>query len=174
VKRLTITMTISSLLLILMAATFLTGCSKKKESTTGVVVRYGYQPADATLVNAKEKGFFEEEFTKDGITFEFSKFASGPPMITALTAGSLDFGQVGDQPAIAARGNNVDIKAIFSYAEVLRIVFSRSDLSLAILPDDIAWVEKTADFMYKQNLTETKVNVGDLIDTSYLKAAGIQ
>jgi len=334
-KRKTVTMknVASLLLLILLTAVFMTGCSKKKESNAGqtnagLVVRFGYQPGQATITVAKEKGFFKEEFEKDGITFEFSKFVSGPPLITALTAGSLDLGEVGDQPAIAARGNNVDIKAIASYRkgeellglialknsgiktisdikgkkigftvgsvghhllytylesagldpddiqkinlnpgdiisslvsgnidaaatwepnitittsqgitdliatgkgykreisfviadnaflqkhpditvrilkvldrakvwinenqeealktigadagmdpEVLRPVLIKADLNMTILPDDIVWVEKTADFMYKQNLTETKVNVGDLIDTGYLKAAGIQ
>jgi sulfonate transport system substrate-binding protein len=306
----------------------LSGCSKKKEAAAGLVVRFGYQPGQATITIAKEKGFIIEEFAKDGITFEFSGFVSGPPLITALTAGSLDLGQVGDQPAIAARANDVDIKAIACYekatetqglvaaknsgikkisdikgrkigftvgstthhllyaylesiglapddiqrvnlgpgdvvaslvsgnidaavtwepylsmttaqgvtdliataegykrsvnfviadnaflqkhpditvrilnvldrakdwikenmeeaikiaaahagidAEVLRPTFLKADLSLTMLPEDIAWVERTEDFMYKQNLTEIKVNVGDLIDTSYWKKAGIQ
>jgi len=327
-KIVTMKVTISLLLLILMTTAFLTGCSKKKETTAGLVVRFGYQPGQGTLTIAKEKGFFKEEFAKDDITFEFSKFVSGPPLITALTAGSLDFGQVGDLPAIAARANNVDIKAIASYLkadellglialknsgiktisdikgrkigftvgstghhllyayleavgldpddiqkinlspgdivaslvsgnidaavtwepyitlttiqgvtdliitgkgykrevdvviannvflqkypditvrilkvldqarvwidknqeetlkivaadagvdiEVLRPIFSKADLNLTILPDDITWVEKTADFMYKQNVTEIRVNIGNLIDTSYLKVAGIQ
>jgi len=327
-KIVTMKVTISLLLFILMTTAFMTGCSKKKETTAGLVVRFGYQPGQATLTIAKEKGFFKEEFAKDGITFEFSKFVSGPPLITALTAGSLDLGEVGDQPAIAARANNVDIKAIAPYrkgeellgliaaknsgihtvsdikgkkigftvgsvghhllyaylesaglspddiqqvnlnpgdivaslvsgnidaaatwepyltltttqgitdliatgkgykreisfviadnaflkkypditvrilkvlqrarvwidenqeealkiiaadagveVEVLRPVLLKADLNLTILPDDITQVEKTADFMYKQKLTEVKVNVGDLIDTSYLKMAGIQ
>lgn len=84
-------------------------------SGAGVVISYGYQPGQAQIVIAQQQGLLEKEFGKDGITFELSKFASGPALISAITGGSLDFGQVGDQPAIQAKANNVDIKAIGVY-----------------------------------------------------------
>ncbi len=82
---------------------------------SGLVIRYGYQPGQAQIVIAQQQGLLEKEFGKDGIAFELSKFASGPALISAITGGSLDFGQVGDQPAIQAKANNVDIKAIGVY-----------------------------------------------------------
>ncbi len=80
-----------------------------------IVVKYGYQPGHSQVVIADKKGFFKEEFEKDNITFQFSKFQSGPALITSLTAGELDFGQTGDIPALSARANNVDIKIVGKY-----------------------------------------------------------
>lgn len=80
-----------------------------------LVIRYGYQPGHSQVVIADKKGFFNEEFAKDNITFKFSKFQSGPALVTSFTAGELDFGQVGDLPALSAKANNVDAKIIGKY-----------------------------------------------------------
>lgn len=80
-----------------------------------LVIRYAYQPGHSQVVIADKKGFFDEEFGKDNITFKFSKFQSGPHLITSFTAGELDFGQVGDLPALSAKANNVDLKIIGKY-----------------------------------------------------------
>ena len=64
------------------------------------------------MIIAKQQGWFEEEFQKDGISIEFNRFMNGPPVIEAFGGGRLDIGQVGDQPAIQARSNGIDIKAI--------------------------------------------------------------
>ncbi len=84
-------------------------------SDKNVVIRYGYQPGHSQVVIADKKGLFKEEFEKDNITFQFSKFQSGPALITSLTAGELDFGQTGDIPALSAKANNVDIKIVGKY-----------------------------------------------------------
>ncbi len=60
-----------------------------------ITVRVGYMPQffvqEATLYTAIEKGFFEEQ----GLKVELYKFASGPPIVAALGAGSLDIGELG-------------------------------------------------------------------------------
>lgn len=89
--------------------------AEKAQAKEPVKVRYGYQPGHAQIVVARELGFLKEEFEKDGVTFEFEKFVSGPPIIEAFAGNRLDVGQVGDQPAIQARANNIDIKAIGVY-----------------------------------------------------------
>lgn len=103
----------------------LMGCGQSKTNTAtnekavanskNIVVHYGYQPGHAQIVVAKEKGWLDEEFSKDGITIELNKFASGPPMIEAFTGNRLEFGQVGDQPALQAQANSAKIKAIGLY-----------------------------------------------------------
>lgn len=75
-------------------------------------IRFAYQTAHTLFVVANEQGWFQEEFAKDGITFEASPFVAGPPIIEAFAGGRLDFGLVGDQPALLARANNIDIKAV--------------------------------------------------------------
>ncbi|HEX3011362.1 MAG TPA: aliphatic sulfonate ABC transporter substrate-binding protein, partial [Syntrophomonadaceae bacterium] len=76
------------------------------------VIRIGYQTADISFIVAKQKGWLKEEFAKDGIELKYEKFISGPPMIEAFAGNRLDFGMVGDQPAIQAKANNIDIKAV--------------------------------------------------------------
>ena len=101
----------------------ITGCGQSKTDTTtnekakskDIVVHYGYQPGHSQIVVAKEKGWLDEEFSKDGITIELDKFASGPPMIEAFTGNRLEFGQVGDQPALQAQANGAKVKAIGLY-----------------------------------------------------------
>jgi sulfonate transport system substrate-binding protein len=101
----------------------ITGCGQSKTNTAtnekanskDIVVHYGYQPGHAQIVVAKEKGWLDEEFSKDGISIELNKFASGPPMIEAFTGNRLEFGQVGDQPALQAQANGAKVKAIGLY-----------------------------------------------------------
>ena len=89
--------------------------STKTEGSKDIVVHYGYQPGHAQIVVAKEKGWLDEEFSKDNIKIELSKFASGPPMIEAFTGNRLEFGQVGDQPALQAQANAAKVKVIGLY-----------------------------------------------------------
>lgn len=107
------------------------GCSKTatqsassaagSKSDKNIVINYGYQPGHAQVSVADQLGYFNDEFAKDGITVKLQKFASGPSLISALTAGQLDFGQVGALPAIAAKANNVDIQAVGSYVKSNKI-----------------------------------------------------
>lgn len=93
----------------------LTGLAASHVGAEPLVIRYGYQPGHVQITIAREFGWIEEEFAKDGISFTYDKFIAGPPLIEAFTGGRLDFGQVGDQPALQAAANKVDIKAIGLY-----------------------------------------------------------
>jgi sulfonate transport system substrate-binding protein len=81
-------------------------------------IRIGYQPGinHSLLIVAKEHRWLEQEFGKEGIILEYRRFIAGPPMVEAFAGGRLDFGQVGDQPAIQARANGIDVKVIAIYS----------------------------------------------------------
>ncbi|OPX43344.1 putative aliphatic sulfonates-binding protein precursor [Ruminiclostridium hungatei] len=64
---------------------------------------------------AKEQGFFEEEFNKDGIKVEYQSFTSGPPITEAFISNKLDIATYGDQPAIVAAANGAGVKAVGSF-----------------------------------------------------------
>jgi len=102
-----------------------------------LVVRYGYQPGQVQIEIAREQGWMEQEFAKDGITFTYETFVAGPPLIEAFAGGRLDFGQVGDQPAIQARANHVDAKAIGLYvsSEKAYALLVRKGSGIASLKD---------------------------------------
>jgi sulfonate transport system substrate-binding protein len=92
--------------------------AEQKPRHNPTTIRIGYQPSmpQAAFLVAKEKGLFEEEFSKDGIEIKYEKFIIGPPLIEAFSGNRLDFGLVGDQPAIQARANKIDLKAIGVYS----------------------------------------------------------
>jgi sulfonate transport system substrate-binding protein len=102
-----ITIFIALTLLTVILADVARAAAKKPEK-----IRFAYQTAHTLFVVANEQGWFQEEFAKDGIAFEARVFVAGPPIIEAFAGGRLDFGLVGDQPALLARANGIDIKAV--------------------------------------------------------------
>lgn len=123
---------ISIVSLVTLSAFLLAGCGKanaqnnvndksaavQAKSEKPEKIKIGYQPGvnHTLLIVAKQQGWFDEEFKKDGIDVQFESFTSGPPMIEAFAGNRLDIGQVGDQPAIQAKANGIDVKAIGVYA----------------------------------------------------------
>jgi sulfonate transport system substrate-binding protein len=65
-------------------------------------IRIGYQK-NGILVVARQQAVLEKRFAASGIAISWVDFASGPPMLEAMNAGSIDFGQVGDTPPIFAQ-----------------------------------------------------------------------
>lgn len=136
-----------------------------KSNDKNFVIKFGYQPGQSQIVVARDKGWLKDEFDKDGITFEFSKFTSGPPLIEAMTAGKVDFGQVGDQPAVLARANNVDVKAIAAYGT--------SEKNDALLATTKSGINKIADLKGKK-VGVTIGSVGQQLLYIYLKSVGLK
>jgi len=65
--------------------------------------RVGYQKAGLLSV-AKEQGVFERRLKQFGVEgVKWSEFELGLPMMNAISAGAIDFGWVGDAPAIIAQ-----------------------------------------------------------------------
>jgi sulfonate transport system substrate-binding protein len=65
-------------------------------------LRIGYQK-NGVLVIARQQAVLERNLAPHGIDVKWSEFASGPPMLEAMNAGSIDIGQVGDTPPIFAQ-----------------------------------------------------------------------
>jgi sulfonate transport system substrate-binding protein len=75
---------------------------------TPTEIRIGYQK-NGVLVVAREQAVLEKRFAPSGITVTWFDFPSGPPMLEAMNAGSVDFGQVGDTPPIFAQAGGAKI-----------------------------------------------------------------
>lgn len=129
-----------------------------------ITIRFAYQPSHSQLIIAEELGFFKEEFEKDNITVEAKQFASGPPIIEAFAAGELDFGMVGDQPAIQGKSNSIDIKIIGSYGA--------SEKGNALLATKESGIRDLKDLKGKK-VGFTIGSVGHQLLLIYLKAAGL-
>jgi sulfonate transport system substrate-binding protein len=75
---------------------------------TGRELRIGYQK-NGVLVIARQQAVLEKRLEKNGVTVKWVEFTSGPPMLEAMNAGSIDFGQVGDTPPIFAQAGGAAI-----------------------------------------------------------------
>src|SRR3984893_4365124 len=65
-------------------------------------IRIGYQK-NGVLVIARQQATLETHFASQGIGVKWLEFSSGPPMLEAMNAGSVDYGAVGDTPPIFAQ-----------------------------------------------------------------------
>jgi sulfonate transport system substrate-binding protein len=65
-------------------------------------LRIGYQK-NGVLVIARQQASLERKLAPRGIDVKWSEFTSGPPMLEAMNAGTVDIGQVGDTPPIFAQ-----------------------------------------------------------------------
>jgi sulfonate transport system substrate-binding protein len=71
-------------------------------------IRIGYQK-NGILVVARQQTALEKRFEASGIAITWIDFPAGPPMLEAMNAGSVDFGQVGDTPPIFAQAAGAKI-----------------------------------------------------------------
>jgi sulfonate transport system substrate-binding protein len=71
-------------------------------------LRIGYQK-NGVLVIARQQAVLEQRLAKSGTDVKWVEFSSGPPMLEAMNAGSIDFGQVGDTPPIFAQAGGANI-----------------------------------------------------------------
>jgi sulfonate transport system substrate-binding protein len=117
IKRRTVLSGLVGLSLPFIAATCATSSSESASNTTtspetaatsgasnaiAKLARLGYQKAtDLDLL--RTRGELDKRLQQQGVTGEWSLFPSGPPMLEAMNAGSLDFGGVGDAPPIFAQ-----------------------------------------------------------------------
>ena len=65
-------------------------------------IRIGYQK-NGVLVITLQQAALEKHFSPQGIDVKWFEFSSGPPMLEAISVGSVDYGAVGDTPPILAQ-----------------------------------------------------------------------
>lgn len=71
-------------------------------------IRIGHQKT-GVLVIARQQGTIEKRFAASGTQVKWVEFTSGPPLLEAMSNGSVDFGAVGDTPPIFAQAANANI-----------------------------------------------------------------
>ncbi len=71
-------------------------------------IRIGYQKT-GVLVIARQQATLEKHFADKGIQIKWVEFTSGPPLLEAMSVGSVDFGAVGDSPPIFAQAAGANI-----------------------------------------------------------------
>jgi sulfonate transport system substrate-binding protein len=76
-------------------------------------LRIGYQRI-GSLVILRQQHRLEQALSPLGVTVQWVEFNSGPPLMEALNAGSIDFGYGGDMPPIFAAAAGVDFVLVAS------------------------------------------------------------
>lgn len=71
--------------------------------------RIGYQKGSSNLLVLKSQGLIEEALAPLGYSVTWTEFTSGPPLLEALNAGSLDFGATGAPPPIFAQAAGANL-----------------------------------------------------------------
>ncbi len=71
------------------------------------VIRIGYQKY-GNFILLKSTGALEKKLAPLGYGVEWTEFPSGPPLLEALNAGAIDFGQAGETPPIFAQAAAAD------------------------------------------------------------------
>src|SRR5215470_17358844 len=71
-------------------------------------IRIGYQKT-GVLVIARQQAVLEKQFADKQIAIKWVEFTSGPPLLEAMSTGSVDFGAVGDSPPIFAQAASANI-----------------------------------------------------------------
>lgn len=71
-------------------------------------IRIGYQKT-GVLVITRQQAILEKKFSARQIGIKWIEFTSGPPLLEAMSTGSVDFGAVGDTPPIFAQAANANI-----------------------------------------------------------------
>jgi sulfonate transport system substrate-binding protein len=74
-------------------------------------VRIGYQKTGQLLV-VKARKLLEQRFEPQGVSVRWVEFPSGPPLLEALNAGSIDYGYTGDAPPIFAEAARAAIRYV--------------------------------------------------------------
>lgn len=83
--------------------------SASPASAQTTVLRIGHQKFDP-LTLVKNKGDLEKRLKPLGVTaVQWIEFPSGPPMLEALNAGSIDFARTGDAPPVIAQAAGVPL-----------------------------------------------------------------
>src|SRR5215213_8172794 len=71
-------------------------------------IRIGYQKT-GVLVIARQQAVLEKRFAGRQLGVKWIEFTSGPPLLEAMSTGSVDLGAVGDTPPIFAQAANANI-----------------------------------------------------------------
>ncbi|MGG0049107.1 aliphatic sulfonate ABC transporter substrate-binding protein [Bacillus atrophaeus] len=142
------------------------GASGKKELKE---INIGIQQSLSPLLIAKEKGWFEETFEKEGIKVKWTEFQSGPPQFEGLAADKLDFSQVGNSPVISGQAAGISFREIGLSQDGLKAngILVKKDSGIHNLKDlkgkkiAVAKGSSGFDFLYKA-LDQEGLSAGDV------------
>jgi len=131
--------------------------------TTIKEIRIGYQKT-GVLVIARQQAVLEKRFAEKQVGIKWIEFTSGPPLLEAMSIGSVDLGAVGDTPPIFAQAAN---------ANVVYVAGSRITNGQGILVPTNSSIRTIADLKGKRISVGAPKSGTELNARAVLKAAGL-
>ena len=131
----------------------------------GGEVRIGFQKGSASLLVLKAEGALEERLRDLGYTVTWTEFPSGPPLLEALNAGSIDFGSTGAPPPIFAQAAGADL--------VYALATNPSPRTQAIIVPADSPIQAPADLAGKK-VAVTKGSSANALLVRALQAGGLE
>jgi len=92
--------------LLLFTLSTLAGCGARAVEHQPDTLHIGYQKW-GTFSILKSSGILAKAFEPDGMQIVWREFPSGPPLLEALNAGSIDIGHTGDSPPLFAQAADI-------------------------------------------------------------------
>lgn len=86
--------------------------NKAEDSGDKLIINIATNISNSQAFVAEKQGYFEEELAGLNAEVHLETFANGPAIASAQASGDVDFGSMGDQPAIAAVAAGYGIKAV--------------------------------------------------------------
>lgn len=130
----------------------------------GGEVRIGAQKGSASLLVLKAEGELEKRLGDLGYTVTWTEFPSGPPLLEALNAGSIDFGSTGAPPPIFAQAAGADL--------VYALATRPSPRTQAIIVPESSSIQAPADLAGKK-VAVTKGSSANALLVRALRAGGL-
>jgi len=130
----------------------------------GGEVRIGFQKGSANLLVLKAEGALEERLGGLGYTASWTEFSSGPPLLEALNAGSIDFGATGAPPPIFAQAAGADL--------IYALASKPSPRTQAIIVRPDSAIQTPADLAGKK-VAVTKGSSANALLVRTLRAGGL-
>ncbi|MFC4453205.1 aliphatic sulfonate ABC transporter substrate-binding protein [Deinococcus sonorensis] len=147
-----------------LVSTLLTASLLTLTSASAVNFNIGYQKGGLPAL-LKARGILDAAKAQ-GITFTWSLFTAGPPLLEATSAGAVDFGGVGDAPGVFALAGGADLKYV-------AVTQSHSDKGEAILVPPGSSIKTVADLKGKR-IGVARGSSAHYFLYNALKAAGLK
>ena len=142
-----------------------TGPAASSPPAQSQVLRIGHQKFDP-LTLVKAKGNLESRLKPLGVSsIQWTEFQSGPPMLEALNASSIDIARTGDTPPVIAQAAGVPLKYVGGSAP--------KDRSSAVLVKKDSPIQTIADLKGKK-VAFAKSSSANYLIVKVLESAGLK
>ena len=84
---------------------------------------------------AKNKGWFEEEFKKEGITVKYSTFQTLPPINESFATGRVDVVFEAETPAVIGKAAGIDLRIVALSASLMQEIVTPTNSKIKELED---------------------------------------